>query len=61
MVGVGEDLVGFDEFRLFVAGVDCFVVEARGGHELAAVDAEGLEDEGAVAGEGVDAVLPLED
>ena len=61
VVRVGKDLVGSHEFRLLVAGVDGFIVGAGGGHDLAAIDAEGLEDKGAVAGQIVDAVLPLED
>ena len=61
MVWVSEDLVGLDEFGLFVAGVDGFVVGAGRRHDLAAVDAKGLQDKRAVAGERVDAVLPLED
>ena len=61
VIGVSEDLVGFDQFGLFVAGVHGLVVGAGRGHDLAAVDAEGLQDEGAVAGEGIDSVLPLEE
>jgi hypothetical protein len=61
MVWVRVDGVVLDEFRLGVAGVDGFIVGARTGHDLAAVDGEGGEEEGAVAGEGVGAVLPLEE
>lgn len=61
MVGVREDLVGFHELGLVVALVDGFAVGAWCGGELAAVDGEGLEDEGPVAWEGVGSVLPLHD
>jgi len=59
VVGVCQNLVGFDQFSLLVAGVDGFAVGARCGHDLAAIDGEWLKDEGAVSGERIGAMLPL--
>ncbi len=59
MERVGEDLVGLHCFGLLVADVDCVVVGAGRGGELAAVDADGGKGYGAVGVDGVGAVLPL--
>ena len=58
-VGVSEHLVGFEELELGVASVDGIAVVAGVGGELAAVDGDGGQGEGAVAVFGVGAVLPL--
>ena len=48
---VCQDLVRLHQLGLFVADVNCVVVGAGGGGELAAVDADGSQDKTAVAWE----------